>query len=163
GQLDDVLKSLTALDLDGGRVGSVNYNSDAGIERRLDALRLSLGPSATRGELLTALRGARVEVRSGVTRVAGGLLSVEQQERRIDGAVTTVEVVSLVTDAGDIQAVPLDQGVTVRLLEADLSAEVGRYLSIVGSARAEDVRRLTISAAGQGERDLFVSYVSEVP
>src|SRR6188474_3701419 len=45
-QLDDVLKSMTALDLDGGRVASVNYNSDAGIDRRLQALRLSLGPSA---------------------------------------------------------------------------------------------------------------------
>ena len=60
-QLDDVLKSLTALDLDGGRVTSVNYNSDAGVDRRLNALRLSLGPSATRAQLLTALRGARLE------------------------------------------------------------------------------------------------------
>jgi hypothetical protein len=53
--------------------------------------------------------------------------------------------------------------VTVRILEADLNEEVGRYLSIVSSSREQDVRRLTISTTGQGERDLFVSYVSEVP
>ena len=29
--------------------------------------------------------------------------------------------------------------------------------------RDQDVRRLTIATAGTGERDLFVSYVSEVP
>ena len=85
GQLDDVLKSLTALDLDGGRVASVNYNSDAGVERRLSALRLSLGPSATRTDLLRALRGARVETRSGATTTTGRLLNVEQQQRRVDG------------------------------------------------------------------------------
>lgn len=163
GQLDDVLKSLTALDLDGGRVASVNYNSDAGIDRRLGALRLPLGPSATRAQLLTALRGARVEVRTGATRLAGRLLSVEPQARRADGGVTTVDVLALVTDSGDIQTAALDPGVTVRITDADLNEEVGRYLSIVGSSREEDVRRLTISTTGQGERDLFVSYVSEVP
>lgn len=162
-QLDDVLKSLTALDLDGGRVASVNYNSDAGIDRRLGALRLPLGPSATRAQLLTAIRGARVEVRTGATRLAGRLLSVEPQARRADGGVTTVDVLALVTDSGDIQTAVLDPGVTVRIVDAGLNEEVGRYLSIVGSSREEDVRRLTISTTGQGERDLFVSYVSEVP
>ena len=163
GQLDDVLKSLTALDLDGGRVASVNYNSDAGLERRLGALRLPLGASATRAQLLTALRGARVEVRSGAMRLTGRLLSVERQDRRADGAVTTVDVLSLVTDGGDIQTAVLEPGVAVRITEAGLNAEVGRYLSIIGSSREEDIRRLTISTTGQGERDLFVSYVSEVP
>jgi len=163
GQLDDVLKSLTALDLDGGRVASVNYNSDPGVERRLSALRLSLGPSATRTDVLRALRGARVETRSGATTITGRLLNVEQQQRRVDGAVTTVDAVSLITNAGDIRTVALDSGVTIRIMDADLNEEVGRYLSIISSSREQDVRRLTISTAGQGERDLFVSYVSEVP
>src|SRR6476646_8055030 len=43
GQLDDVLKSLTTLDLDGGRVLGVNYNSEAALDRRLGALRLPVG------------------------------------------------------------------------------------------------------------------------
>jgi hypothetical protein len=162
-QLDDVLKSLTALDLDGGKVASVNYNSEAGLERRLGALRLPLDASATRGELLMALRGARIEVRTGASRLAGRLLSVERQDRRADGAVTSVDVLSLVTDAGDIQSVVLDPGVTVHIAETALTDEVGRYLSIISSSREQDVRRLTISTTGQGQRDLFVSYVSEVP
>jgi len=162
-QLDDVLKSMTALDLDGGRVASVNYNSDAGIDRRLKALRLSLGPLATRAQLLTALRGARVETRSRAGHVTGRLLNVEQQERRVDGEVTTVDAISLVTDAGDIRTMVLEPGAAIRILEADLNQEVGRYLSIVSSSREQDVRRLTISTSGQGERDLLVSYVSEVP
>lgn len=163
GQLDDVLKSLTALDLDGGRVASVSYNSDAGITRRLSGLRLPLGPSATRSELLTALRGARVSIRGAAAPLTGRLLSVERQERRVGDISSPVDILSLVTDAGDLHTVALDTGITVRILDADLNAEVAKYLAVIGSSRDEDVRLLTLSTDGTGDRDLFVSYVSEVP
>src|SRR5688572_28795995 len=35
GQLDDVLKSLTALDLDGGRIAGVTYGSRNSVDRQL--------------------------------------------------------------------------------------------------------------------------------
>jgi hypothetical protein len=41
--------------------------------------------------------------------------------------------------------------------------EVGRYLSLIAAARDQDVRRMTISTTGSGERNLYVSYISEVP
>jgi len=163
GQLDDVLKSLTALDLDGGRVGGVSYNSDAGVARRLSGLRLPLGPSSTRSQLLMALRGARISVRGTAAPLTGRLLSVERETHQSGGVSTPKDMLHIVTDAGDIHTVALDAGVTVRILDADLNDEVANYLTIIGSARDEDVRRLTLSTAGTGERDLFVSYVSEVP
>jgi hypothetical protein len=49
------------------------------------------------------------------------------------------------------------------LAERDLNEEVGRYLNLVGSSRARDLRRMTISASGSSDRDIFVSYISEVP
>jgi len=57
----------------------------------------------------------------------------------------------------------LSPAVSVRLAERDLTDEVGRYLNLVGSSRAKDLRRMTISATGSGEREIFVSYISEVP
>jgi hypothetical protein len=41
--------------------------------------------------------------------------------------------------------------------------EVGRYLGLIASSRDQDVRRMTISTTGTGERNLYVSYISEVP
>jgi hypothetical protein len=163
GQLDDVLKSLTTLDLDGGRVAGVSYNSDAALDRRLSALRLPLGQQTTRAQFLSALRGARLEVRSPTTRVVGRLLSVERLDRRADGTVTSVDALALVSDTGDMTTIALDPGVTVHIAERDLNQEVGQYLSAVASVRDQDLRRLTITTTGTGERDLFVSYVSEVP
>ena len=163
GQLDDVLKSLTAIDLDGGRVAGVSYNSEAGLDRRLGALRLPVGPQTTRAEFLSALRGARLEVRQGTTRFIGRLLSVERLERRTDAGTVSIDTVSLVSDAGEVQTVALDPGVSVRIVEADLGEEVSKYLGLIASVRDQDVRRLNIATTGTGERDLFVSYVSEVP
>jgi hypothetical protein len=163
GQLNDVLKSLTALDLDGGRVLGVSYNSEASLDRRLGALRLPVGAQTNRAAFFSALRGARLEVRAGATRLAGRLLSVERMSRQTEGAVSEVDTLSIVTDGGEVQTIPLDAGVRVRLLEADLNEEVGRYLSLIGSVRDQDVRRVSIATTGSGDRNLFVSYISEVP
>jgi len=64
-----------------GQVTGVSYNSIAPIEQRLGALRLPLGQTSSRMELLAARRGARLEVtsRSGV--VTGRLSSVERTTR----------------------------------------------------------------------------------
>src|SRR5256885_8263818 len=67
------------------------------------------------------------------------------------------------TDLGDMRNFDLGPAVSVRLAERDLSDEVGRYLNLIGSSRARDLRRMTISATGSGERNIFVSYISEVP
>src|SRR5580700_11997031 len=42
GQLNDVLKSLTVLDLNGGRIAGVGYGSAAPIDRQLGDLHLPL-------------------------------------------------------------------------------------------------------------------------
>jgi hypothetical protein len=162
-QLNDVLKSLTAIDLDKGQVTGISYNSVAPLERRLGALRLPVDQQTTMMQLLASLRGARVEVSSGTNAVAGRLLSVEQRPERRDGQTVTVTMFSIVTDSGEMRSFELSPAVRVRLAERDLRQEVGRYLDVIGSTREQDVRNMVISSTGSGERRLFVSYISEVP
>ena len=163
-QLNDVLKSLTAVDLGEGRVSSVRYNSIAPLDERLKTLRLPFGEQVTQAEYLAALRGARVEVHSGSGTAAGRLLSVEKIRRqRGKDDFEDVTSFSLVTDAGEMRNFELGAGTSVRIAERELTDEVGRYLSLIGSSRARDVRRMSFSATGAGDRDVFVSYISEVP
>jgi hypothetical protein len=163
GQLNDVLKSLTILDLGKGRITGVNYNSDAPLARRLGALRLPLGEQTTVAQFLGALRGARIEARIGTVVIAGRLLSVERKTRISGGTTLEVDYLSIVTDSGELRTVELSSAVTIRLAERDLNEEVGRYLTLVASTREQDLRRMSISTAGTGERQLYVSYISEVP
>ncbi len=76
-QLDDVIKSLTIVDYGEGRVTGVRCNSTAPLEQRLRGLRIPLSANPTREELLNALRGARVDVRSGT---ASAQIQLRQQE-----------------------------------------------------------------------------------
>ncbi len=163
-QLNDVLKSLTVLDLSGGKISGVDYNSEAPLARRLATLRLTLGENPTMGDFLGALRGARLEVRSGNgIAIAGKLLSVEKKSREKDGARTEWTEISLVSDSGEIRNVEVAPATSVRITERDLQVEVGRYLGLIASSRDQDLRRMTISTTGAGERNLYVSYISEVP
>jgi len=163
-QLNDVLKSLTVLDLSGGRITGVDYNSEAPLARRLATLRLALGEKPTVAEFLGALRGARVEIRSGAgAAVTGKLLSVERKTRMGTAGSVEMEQISLISDAGEVRNVDLNTSTSVRIVDHDLNTEVGKYLGLVASAREQDVRRMTISTTGNGERNLYVSYISEVP
>jgi len=163
-QLNDVLKSLTVLDLAGGRITGVDYNSEAPLARRLATLRLALGEKPSVADFLGAVRGAKVEVRAAnAAPVIGRLLSVERKTRSATNWTVETEEISLITDSGEVHSVDLNPTTSVRIIEKDLETEVGRYLSLIASSRDQDVRRMTISTAGNGERNLYVSYISEVP
>ncbi|HXY77455.1 MAG TPA: hypothetical protein VEH47_01470 [Candidatus Acidoferrales bacterium] len=175
-QLNDVLKSLTVLDLGKGRITGVSYNSTAPLERRLGSLRLPVGENPTTAQFLDALRGARVEVRSGSATASGRLLSIEERELPEKSAAKSDESedsppnrkiartqISIVSDGGEVRVFDLTPATSVRVMEKDVNEEVGKYLGLVASTRDQDVRRMTISTAGNGDRDLVVSYISEVP
>jgi hypothetical protein len=176
-QLNDVLKSLTVLDLGKGRITGVSYNSTAPLEQRLGSLRLPVGENPTTAQFLDALRGARVEVHSGSMSASGRLLSIEErevltgrdgpkndggEEEKSGGRIGLTQV-SLVSDSGEVRIFDLTPATSVRVMEKEVGEEVGKYLGLVASTRDQDVRRMTISTAGEGERNLLVSYISEVP
>jgi hypothetical protein len=162
-QLDDVLNSLTALDLGNGRISGISYNSEAPIGQRLGALQLPVGERATLSELLAALRGAHLEVRVGDRIVTGRLLGVERRPGGSAPGGASRDWLTLVGDRGDIRTVELTPAVNIKLAERDSADQVGAYLGLLASTRAPDRRRMTISTAGTGERDLLVGYVSEMP
>jgi Carboxypeptidase regulatory-like domain len=163
GQLNDALASLTVLDLDGGRISGVSYNSTAPFDRRLGALRLPLGEQTSVSKFLDALRGSRLEVTSGAGPISGRLLSVERKTRTAGGTTLEVDIISLVTDGGEIREMEVTPATRVRLADTGLHGEMNRYLGLLASEREQDLRRMTLAATGTGERQLFVSYISEVP
>jgi hypothetical protein len=163
-QLNDVLKSLTVVDLNGGKISGVRYNSVAPLSERLKSLQIPLSEDVTSAAFLIALRGTRVEVRNGAASTLGKVFSVETVKRESSkGGTLEVTQLAIVTDAGELRLFELGPGVTVRAADSEIREDVSRYLNLVGSTRSKDVRRMTISATGNGDRNLFVSYISEVP
>jgi Carboxypeptidase regulatory-like domain len=162
-QLNDVLQSLTVFDLNGGRISGVNYNSEAPLSQRLGTLRLPLTEQTDVSKFYGALRGARLEVRNGSAVVTGRLLSIERKTRVSGGTTLEVDLITLVSDSGEVRSIEVTPAVSVRLADRDVNDEVTRYLGLLSSVRQEDLRRMTISTSGSGDRRLYVSYISEVP
>ncbi len=163
GQLNDVLKSLTTVDLGAGKVTGVSFNTEDPASRKLGALSLPVDEETSLVRFLSAMRGARVEVTGPASVVTGRVLAVDQRTTlEQDRPVETRELV-IVTDTGDVRMFDVTPRLSIRLLEGDLRGDVRRYLDIVASSRQRDLRRMTIATAGTGERQLYVSYISEVP
>ncbi|HLW78825.1 MAG TPA: DUF4139 domain-containing protein [Terriglobia bacterium] len=168
-QLNDVLQSLTVLDEGGGRIAGVNYNSTTPLAEQLKSLTLGMGDDPTSTELFQAIRGQRVEVTGGPggpgNMISGRLVSIESHTEKTGAGDTTIEkdYLTLVTASGGVRVIELTPALSVRPLDANLQGQLDRYLELLSSTRATGLRHLTLNAIGQGQRDVRVSYISEVP
>jgi hypothetical protein len=168
-QMNDVLKSLVALDLgkgsERGKISAVTFDSIKPVDKRLEEFGISLDSTNGMGltSLLGQLKGARVEVRAGPTSAAGVIVGIEKRARTQGAEKIETQELVMVSDGGELRSVPLDQIRGIKLLDAKLREDLEQYLSILQSTIHKNLRKLTISATGQGERDLFLSYVVEAP
>ena len=167
-QLNDVLQSLTVLDQGGGRISGVNYNSTTPLSEQLKSLSLGMTDDPTSTELFQALRGQRVEVTGapGGT-ITGRLLSIESRTETVPGsdADKTIDrfYLSLITTSGAARVIELTLTLSVRPLDTNLQGQLDRYLELLSTTHSTGLRHLTLDALGQGQRELRVSYISEVP
>jgi len=167
-QLNDVLQSLTVLDEGGGRIGGVNYNSTTPLAEQLKSLSLGMTEDPSSTELFQALRGQRVEVAGGPGGViTGRLMSIESRAEKVTGgdAGATVDkfYLTLIASSGAVRVIELTPALSVRPLDANLQGQLDRYLELLSTTHANGLRHLTLDAIGQGQRELRVSYISEVP
>jgi hypothetical protein len=167
-QLNDVLQSLTVLDEGGGRIAGVNYNSTTPLAEQLKTLSLGMTDDPTSTMLFQALRGQRVEVTGGPGgTITGRLMSIESRTEKVGGsdAETTVDkfYLTLVATSGAVRVIELTPTLSVRPLDGNLQGQLDRYLELLSTTHATGLRHLTLNALGQGQRELRVSYISEVP
>jgi hypothetical protein len=165
-QLNDVLQSLTVLDEGGGRIAGVNYNSTTPLAEQLKSLSLGMSDDPTSTDLFQALRGQRVEVLGGPGgAITGRLLSIESRTEKSGTGDNTVDkfYLSVVATSGAVRVIELTPALSVRPLDANLQGQLDRYLELLSSTHSTGLRHLTLDALGQGQRELRVSYISEVP
>ena len=164
-QLNDVLQSLTAIDLNGGRIAGAGYNSTTPLEQQLKALPLALGEDASAVDFYNAIRGARVEVRSGTATITGRLLNIEEVNTPEGDNKPALEkrMITVIGESGEVRTVELTPATSVTLLDTDLHQDVTRYLELLAGTRNQGLRHLTLQDNGTGTRELSVSYISEVP
>ncbi len=163
-QMNDVLKSLTVIDMGGGQVAGITYDSAAPLDRRLGELPIDLSQSQNLVGFLNQVRGAQVKVQSAAGLIAGRLMGAELRTRTV-GSGTTVESVeaSVLSSTGELKLVELASAGALQFTDTAFANEMFRYLDLLSTRNQRDVRKLRIQTLGSGERQLYVSYTSESP
>jgi hypothetical protein len=167
-QLNDVLQSLTAIDLNGGRISGAGYNSATPLDQQLNSLPIALAPDPTAADFYAAIRGSRIAVTAAGTSITGRLLSVEVRSVPEKAGGDTKSAIdhyflTVISEEGEVRTLELNSASSVRLLDTDLHQDVTRYLQLIAGNRSQGLRHLTLDDRGTGARELRVSYISEVP
>jgi hypothetical protein len=163
-EVSDVLKSLTVLDLDGGHVASVSYDSTKPLAQLLAEVALAIPDQGSLVGLLPQIKGARVAVHTGVNEpVEGSLLGVDTTERQTGDGVVKVVLVSLLTEGGEVRSFDLHGLAGLQILDAVLRRDLDYYLRTQLSSKKKDARSFTFFAQGKGRRTVRISYTLGAP
>lgn len=162
-EMNDVLKSLTVLDHDGGAVSSISYESTQPLSKQLEDFAIHIPEGRAMSGLLGQLVGTRAVVLRADGRSEGVIAGVEPFTRREGEATLESHRLSLWVDGLALESHDLADVRRIELSDPALRKDLQHLLDILISAKKKDLKRLTIFARGEGDRALTVSYVIETP
>lgn len=156
--IDDLLKSLSIEDLDGGTVDVVNFDSSEPLSVTLGDMRLNPSGSPSMTDFLLRTQGESVTVRTGSGTHSGRIFSVEVLQRE-EGPQTILNLM----ESGEISAVDISGLTSLTYDDQVLQDELASALELIAGSRLKSVRNLRISCRGRGERRIRLSYIKAVP
>ncbi|MBI3411667.1 MAG: hypothetical protein HY040_25335 [Planctomycetes bacterium] len=163
-EVSDVLKSLTVLDLDGGHIASVSYDSTKPLEQLLAEVALNIPDEGSLVQLLAQIKGARVALHSGVSDpIEGIILGIDTTDRQTGDGIVKVVLLSLLTDLGSVRSFDLHSQMSLQILDPILKRDLEYYLKTQLSAKKKDSRTFTFFAEGAGQRTIRISYTLGAP
>lgn len=163
-RMSDLLKSLTVINLSGGQVGSIVYESTKTAEQLLREYAFDLG-KGRQGlpQVLEQLQGSEIEMVAGSAKVVGKVVGIERRTL-IDGETKIPEFyLNTVDNQGRFRSLNTDEISGVRFLDRRLNQDIQRYLNVLFQKHRRNEKAVIIIPEGKGLQKLLISYVTEAP
>ncbi len=162
-QMKDLLKSLFAVDLDGGRVSTIMYDTKDPLSKQLEDVLIRVPEGNALTAFLAQLKGARIEIVSGGETTKGSIVGIEPVSRQLkEGIVTSYKLVIFRED-GKLVQVDLLEMTSLKLLDEPLQKDLQRILDIHLKSKYADRKSVTLNCTGEGDRRIRVGYIVETP
>ncbi|WP_165226631.1 hypothetical protein [Aquisphaera insulae] len=162
-EVSDVLKSLIVLDLDGGHVSSVSYDSTRPLHELLADVALEISDEDGVAGLLPQLTGATVALGTAGGGVAEGMvLGLDTIRTTTPEGLVETPVLSILND-GRIRSFELPEVSSIEIRDEAVRRDLEYYLRTRLSAKKKDARGFSIFAKGEGERRLRLAYTVAAP
>ena len=163
-QMQDLLASFFALDLGGGKISSVRYETRDPLSRQLENILITVPERAALSEFLVQLKGARLTARAAGETIEGRILGVEPFTQVVNGqTVQNGFRLVLLTDAGPVRSMDLFSIAEFSLADEALQRDLRRLLDLSIDSKYTNRKKLTLTATGRGEREIRVGYLIEMP
>ncbi len=167
--VNDLIKSMTLQDQGGGRVAAVSYESREPVARTLSSFAINLNNNPSLTQILTQVRGEKVEVALQPTAqaqpgtMAGTIVGVEKLKLPAgNNQQVEADVLNLLTADG-LRAIRLMDVLRIKLTNPVLEAELKRALDVVALNHDAQKKAVSLHFVGDGRRKVKVSYVVEAP
>ncbi|MBN2391692.1 MAG: hypothetical protein JXR84_13285 [Anaerolineae bacterium] len=158
-EMNDILKSLTAIDWGGGQVLGVDYATPQSREERLAGCSIRLDDDRSLRDLLVCLRGRRVELSLDQGEMlTGKLLGLDEPPERHPLASALVSL--MLDETSTVRTEALERVQAVDILDERGAADLRFFLQT--SLTQDEYRSVTVRMS-PGEHDLSVSYIAPAP
>lgn len=170
-QMNDLLKSLTILNLSGGEVGShaisVVYDSTKTAKQQLSDYAFDLRKGDGLPQVLEQLQGSKIELiigshASGVA-ITGTIVGVETRITMENQIKIPRFYLSIMDSNDQLRSFDTNEISGVKFLDQRLNQDIKRYLAILFQKHRKDEKAVLITPTGEGRQELLISYVIEVP
>ncbi len=166
--INDLIKSMTLRDVDGGQINAVTYDSNVPVDRTLQSFAINLASNPSFSAILNQARGEKVEVtlqQANATQpgtMTGSIVGVENKKVAVGKDVVDVECLNLWCADG-MRSVKLAEVQRVRFLNAIMESEFRKALETLAQGHDSQKKAVSMHFAGQGKRQVKVGYVIENP
>ncbi|MCX7701051.1 MAG: DUF4139 domain-containing protein [Gemmataceae bacterium] len=166
--INDLIKSMVIRD-EKGMVASISYDSFEPVERTLKSFAVNLTGNPTFGQILTQLRGEKVEVVLNPTvttqpgTITGSVLGIETQRQAVkEGPPVETEFLNLWCAEG-VRSIKLSEVQRLRFLNPVMESEFRRALDTLALSHDAQKKAVSLTFTGEGKREVRVGYVVENP
>ena len=160
-QMNDLLKSLTILDLSGGQVGSIVYDSTKTAKQQLSDYTFDLRKGDGLPQVLKQLQGSRIELiigsdASGVA-ITGTIVGMETRIAMEDQIKIPHFYLSIMDSNGQLRSFDTNEISGVKFLDQRLNRDIKRYLTILFQKHRKDEKTVLITPSGEGRQELLIN------
>ncbi|MBE7462947.1 MAG: DUF4139 domain-containing protein [Planctomycetes bacterium] len=163
-QMKDLLTSFFAVDLGGGKIASVQYETKDTLSKQLEGILIRVPEGNALSQFLMQLKGASLTAKAAGETVQGRILGVEPVNQIVDNKqLNTGFRLVLMTGVGTIRSLDLFSIAEFTLDDPELQRDLNRLLTISLDSKYTNRKKMRIVATGAGERELRIGYLVEMP
>jgi hypothetical protein len=159
--MNDVLKSLTISEQNGGKVTGLRYDSSEPLDKKLADFPFKIDGQASLALFLDQMKGAKVELKYGAETISGTVVSgrlVKSDDKQPERE----QLVALL-DSGELRTLDLAAASSIRFADPTLQVQLRDYLAVVNQSRSTDKRSIYIDSSDAKERQIGAGYMIPTP